>query len=266
MRKSRKKILNQLLAVTLSVSMGAPNIVAMADPVIDDPDGGTKTELLIDDEKVSDKDTQGETKDESKDETENESKDETKDESKDESKDETKDESKDETKDETENESKDETKDETKDESKDESKDETKGEAKNESNKTLSEKVEDVINGITETVTGKKNYKKFGTDEFILWWFEEASDEEKAEWYASISKYDEDKATDSDAKYPAFSSDEFDDWFDSDGTFHKFPTPGKYPTGDNFNMLLAASMALAGLLLAGFGLYGVTRRRKKDEQ
>ena len=55
-------------------------------------------------------------------------------------------------------------------------------------------------------------------------------------------------------------------WFDSDGTFHKFPTPGKYPTGDDFNMLLAASMALAGLLLAGFGLYGVTRRRKKDEQ
>ena len=55
-------------------------------------------------------------------------------------------------------------------------------------------------------------------------------------------------------------------WFDSDGTFHKFPTPGKYPTGDNFNMLLGASMALAGLLLAGFGLYGVTRRRKKDEQ
>ena len=137
MRKSRKKILNQLLAVTLSVSMGAPNIVAMADPVIDDPDGGTKTELLIDDEKVSDKDTQGETKDESKDETENESKDETKDEIKDESKDETKDESKDETKDET----KDESKDETKDESKNETKDETKTEIKNESNKTLSEKV-----------------------------------------------------------------------------------------------------------------------------
>lgn len=213
MRKSRKKILNQLLAVTLSVSMGAPNIVAMADPVIDDPDGGTKTELLIDDEKVSDKDTQGETKDESKDETENESKDETKDESKDESKDETKDETEDETKDET----KDESKDEAKDESKDETKDETKTETKDESNKTLSEKVEDVINGITETVTGKKNYKKFGTDEFILWWFEEASDEEKAEWYASISKYDEDKATDSDAKYPAFSSDEFDDWFDENG-------------------------------------------------
>ena len=55
-------------------------------------------------------------------------------------------------------------------------------------------------------------------------------------------------------------------WFDSNGQFHKFPTPEKFKTGDDFNMTLATLAALTGLALAGFGAYGVTRRRKKEEQ
>ena len=242
MRKSKKKILNQLLAMTLSVSMATPNVVAMADPLIEDPDSDKKTELVIDDGEVSDEagedasDETEESKEDSKDEVEA-SEDETK-ESEEESVEESKDEveeSTEESEDETE-ESRDESKDEEKsedeteesaEESKEESKDESKESseetkateetAKEENKTSIVEKVENLIDGIVETVTGKKTYKKFASDDFILWWFEEATDDEKAEWYESISKYDEDKASASDAKYPAYSSNEFDDWFEENG-------------------------------------------------
>lgn len=235
MRKSKKKILNQLLAMTLSVSMATPNVAAMADPLIEDPDSDKKTELVIDDGEVSDeadesasdetKESVEESKDEAEESTEEstdkteesteESKDEV-DESASDKTDETTEESKDAT--EETKESTEESKEETKDESKESTEEtEAKESAKEENKTSIVEKVENLVDGIVEAVTGKKTYKKFGSDDFILWWFEEATDDEKSEWYESISKYDEDKASASDAKYPAYSSEEFDDWFNEKG-------------------------------------------------
>ena len=51
-------------------------------------------------------------------------------------------------------------------------------------------------------------------------------------------------------------------WFDSDGNFHKLPTPTKYKTGDDFNIALALIAMLAGLSLVGIGVIGNKKRKK----
>ena len=210
MRKSKKRILNQAIVAALSASMTVPSVVAMANPITDETlSNSVKSELVIDDETKDDEkadstsDADKEIVAEEETTKDQESEDETEDSKVDEA----------ESEDETE-ESKDETSTET-DDSEDELEDieipaEDSSEKKSE---TLLEKVEEVVENIVEKVTNKKTYEKFGSDAFILWWFDEATDEEKEEWYNSISKYEEDKATPTDAKYPAYSSDEFDDWF-----------------------------------------------------
>ena len=53
-------------------------------------------------------------------------------------------------------------------------------------------------------------------------------------------------------------------WFDSDGNYHKLPTPTKYKTGDDFNIALALIAILAGLSLVGIGVIGNKKRKKKQ--
>lgn len=242
MRKSKKRIINQAIAVALSVSMTTPNVVAMADPIQGDA-SDTKTELVVDDnedsgtkvdnedssttdsEKQDDtvkenetegdaegsNDSQGKSDEESEDDTEDKTEGES---NVDESKADT--DSEEEKKEEEDTEKVEKTDDTTEDSSKtDDEKDTTKEKDTTtaSSSETILDKVETIIENVVEAVTGKKSYKKFASDDFILWWFNEATDEEKSEWYESVTKYDEDKASSSNVKYPAYSSDEFDDWF-----------------------------------------------------
>lgn len=95
------------------------------------------------------------------------------------------------------------------------------------SGSTIKDKVSEIVDAVVNKVH-KKNYEKFGSDKFILWWFDEASDDEKEAWYDSISKYNE--ASPSNAEYPAYGSDEFEDWFDENAvksSVRKFTVDGK---------------------------------------
>ena len=215
MRKSKKRILNQVVAVALSVSMTTPAIAApMADPLLGESDTVVKKELIIDDDDLGKLEVEG--TDTSEDKVE-------KTDAADEENTEAKAEKTDSKSDEApSSEKKDE-------EEKKDSDDELADiDIPAETEKTnpikdgltkLTKSVSGFVDGLVEKVTKKQSYPKFGTNDFILWWFDEASDEDKEAWYASISKYDEDAdvATATNAKYPAFSSDEFDTWFYNHG-------------------------------------------------
>ena len=83
------------------------------------------------------------------------------------------------------------------------------------------EKAGELLSSAAEAVlevTGsskKTSYPEYGSDDFITWWFEDADDDEKAEWYESVSLYSS-AATPSDAGYPQYDPDDpyNDDFWD----------------------------------------------------
>ena len=246
MKRSKKRKLCRAMAVALSVSMVVP---ATAAPLVNTaPAAEVKEERTIEDEKstytpdeaestkvtVDPKDTENladssEKKEEDK-KSEEEDKESsgTSEEKKEDVKEEEGTESSEESEEKKENTAEKEDADSSENDKKDEADSknvETSADKTSES--TIKDKVSEIVDAVINKVH-KKNYEKFGSDKFILWWFDEASDDEKEAWYDSISKYNE--ASPSNAEYPAYGSDEFEDWFDENAvksSVRKFTVNGK---------------------------------------